>query len=129
MPPRAIPRRGSPQPKAAPGIAGAGGGTLLLLLAKLLPVHYEAWKQVAIYIAPSVSVGITVLLVWARSQIADYVNEKLKNRMFDIAQKRLEDMMANPRNNDEQRAKLATEIAKLQDLRVKAVLDVVYRKM
>jgi hypothetical protein len=117
----------SARSKAAPGVAGAGSGTLFLLLAKSLPDRYEPWKQVATYLAPTVSVGMAAALVWLREFLRDTLNERLKNRMFDQAQRKLEAIRNNQHTSQQEKERITEKLAELQKLRTDMVLEVIER--
>jgi hypothetical protein len=113
--------------KAAPGVAGAGSGTLFLLLARTLPDRYETWKQVAIYLAPTVSVAMAAALIWLREFLRDMLNERLKNRMFDQAQRKLEEIRNNQHTSQQEKERITDKLAELQKLRTDMVLEVIER--
>lgn len=99
-------------------MAGAGGGTLFLLAAKSLPERY-VWKNLLIYLAPSVSIACSGGLVWLKQKLA----ERRKQGMFDRAQRTLEAALDDTRTSSEHKEQLRKDLEKLQSVRVKAELD------
>jgi hypothetical protein len=54
-------------------LAGAGGGTLVVVFAKTLPQPWASWLVIA---APSLSVGMSASFLWAKQ----YIEKQMEQR-------------------------------------------------
>ena len=66
----------APQPSSepvggvvVPGVAGAGSGTLLVMIINTFIPEQSKWKQLLLCLAPSCSVGIAAVTHWCRTGI------------------------------------------------------------
>ena len=122
-----MPRRNSSlaRSRTGPGMAGAGSGTAFLALARSLPEKYGMAKQLAIYLAPTISVFTAAIVVWLRETLLRYMDEARKNRDFDSVQKQLEEIRENKHTSPEEKERITRKLADLQVLRANAVLETV----
>jgi hypothetical protein len=108
--------------KAGSGAAGAGSGTLLVLLANNLP-HDNPWKSWLILIAPSLSVAIGILYSWARKSVESYLNKRELAQLIRNAKKTLTEAVQNPNTSEEHRQQLRKELEELEVLLVRTDVD------
>jgi hypothetical protein len=102
---------------APTGLAGAGGGTLLVLLANNLPQN-SPWKPWLVLIAPSVSVGIAVLFSWARRFIDRKLADRELERLVRRSRETLETALRNPETSPEHKAEMRKALEGLEKLLV-----------
>ena len=108
--------------KAGAGAAGAGSGTLLVLLANNLPDR-SPWKSWLVLVAPSLSIGITVLYVWIRKAVDEYLDKRKIERFVREAKTTLQEGLNNPNTSDAHRRKLRTQLEELELLLVEASIQ------
>jgi hypothetical protein len=82
------------------GLAGAGGGTSLLLLAESLPPG--SLRSVALYVAPSASVIIGSIFFYVEIQAKRYLQQRLVKRL----RRTLEEYLQNPLTSEEHKVAL-----------------------
>jgi hypothetical protein len=70
------------------GLAGAGGGTLVAVIANQFPEGNIA-KPTLNYLAPSISILVTALWVWLQVKIANHVRDKEVNQVIEGAKSTL----------------------------------------
>jgi hypothetical protein len=103
--------------KLQAGVAGAGGGTLLVLLANNLPPG-NTWKPWLLIIAPSASVTISVVASWVKH----YFEKKLNTRELEILIAQSKETLRSALNNDqtspEHKAELRKNLEELERLLV-----------
>jgi hypothetical protein len=87
------------------GLAGAGGGTLVAVIASQLPDDNAA-KSLLIYLAPSISILLTLLWGWVRVKILNYINDREFERLIDVAIDKLDTRIADPNISEEYRESL-----------------------
>jgi hypothetical protein len=97
--------------KVDAGAAGAGGGTMLVLLANNLPAD-SPWKSWLVIIAPSLSVGISALWFWAKQKIQSYYAIKAIEDAIDTVNKVLD----NHKTSDAHKEELKKELEKLEKI-------------
>lgn len=105
--------------KAGAGAAGAGSGTLLVLLANNLP-DKSPWKSWLVLLAPSLSIGISVLYVWIRKAVDEYLEARKIERFVREAKATLQEALNNPNTSEAHRRKLRGQLEELELLHVKA---------
>lgn len=108
--------------KAGAGAAGAGSGTLLVLLANNLPDR-SPWKSWLVILAPSLSIGVTILYAWARKTIEHYIDRRQLEKFVRDAKATLKEALENPNTSDEHRKQLRAELESLEILLVKSNID------
>lgn len=104
------------------GAAGAGGGTLLVLLANNLPAD-STWKSWLVIFAPSVSIAISVLYGWIKATLDKRAARKELAEVVDRAKLTLQQALENPATSQEHRKQLQKELEGLELILVKADLD------
>lgn len=110
------------QPAAGAGLAGAGGGTLLAVMANSLP-EGNIWKPWVLYLAPSAAVLLSVIWIWAQRQIASHFREREVGELFQRAKATLEAALNNPNTTPEHRKRLQTQLEELEMLDVGRVVE------
>jgi hypothetical protein len=110
------------------GAAGAGGGTLLVLLANNLPAT-SLWKSWIVLIVPSASIAISVGFDWLKR----YVDRILKQRQLEAliinAKRTLQAALENSQTSEAHRAQLREELEKLELLLVRSSLEKISRSL
>jgi hypothetical protein len=104
------------------GAAGAGGGTLLVLLANNLPAD-NRWKPWLVLIAPSVSIGISTLWIWLKHEIEGWLAKRALRAWIIEARQTLDSALRNPLTSEEHKAQLRRELEKLEALLVKTAMN------
>lgn len=91
-------------------VAGAGGGTLLLLLAKNLPntSEYKSWL---IILAPTLAVCLSAFWRWISKNIDDYLKERKVERLKSQLRSDIEKALKNPHIPIEQKTILREKLA------------------
>ncbi len=102
-------------PKQAPGVVGAGGGTLLVLLANNIPDD-NPWKSWLVIIAPTASVVLAAGMSWVRRQIEEALQRRAKTALINRARKTLQDGITDPNTSEETRAQLRADLEELNRL-------------
>jgi hypothetical protein len=108
--------------RAGAGFAGAGGGTLLAVLAAHLPDN-DAAKPWLLYLAPSVSIVLSAVWIWVQVQIANRFRDKEVHQLFERARGTLQEALENPNTSPEHRQTLQKQLEELEMLNVKRVMD------
>src|SRR6516162_9634514 len=67
-----------PRSRTGAGVTGAGSGALLVHV--LNGYRNQAWAQILLYLAPSVSLAISACVLWLRAQLDDYLQSKLQEQ-------------------------------------------------
>src|SRR4051794_315058 len=94
--------------KTGAGAAGAGSGTLLVLLANNLPSQ-SPLKPWLVLIAPSLSVAVSVLYYWVRRALDSYLEQRKRQRFIAEAKTNLDAALKNPNTSEEHRKRLQRE--------------------
>jgi len=104
------------------GVAGAGSGTLLVLLANNLPAT-SPWKSWLVIAAPSAS--IFAALVWNKLSTAFdlYLRKREFNDLIAHAETTLDHALRNETTSAEHKHQLKTELEQLQLLQVQTDLE------
>lgn len=108
--------------RAGAGAAGAGSGTLLVLLANNLSDNHP-WKSWLVLLAPSLSITVTVAYGWARKAIDEYFEVRRTQRFIREAKGTLKEALDNPNTSDAHRAKLRAEFEELELHLVKTSIE------
>lgn len=116
------PRKKPSSGKAGAGAAGAGSGTLLILLANNLP-DKNPWKSWLVLLAPTLSVGISVLYVWIRKALDEYLGARKIERFVRDAKATLQEGLNNPNTSEAHRRKLRGQLEELELLVVNAKIQ------
>ncbi|SRR5258708_25217267 len=108
--------------KTGAGAAGAGSGTLIVLLANNLP-NTDPRKSWLILLAPSVSIGISVVYAWIRTGIEEYFEERKIKKFVEQAKATLREALENKNTSEEHRSKLRGQLEELELLLVKSSIE------
>lgn len=106
-----------PDSKFGAGAAGAGGGTLLVLLARNLPDSHP-WKSWLIIIAPSTTVFLSGVWLWLRALVTTRAGRLETERLIEQAKATLERGINNPLTSPEHRQTLRKKYEELELLQV-----------
>ncbi len=105
-----MPKRRSSGTQANAGlVAGAGGGTLLVLVANILRSD-NPLRPVLLYVAPTFSVFSSALLVWMHRATTEYLDSRAMEINYQRAKKTIERVLANPNTSEEHKASLRRKI-------------------
>lgn len=117
--------------KAGAGVAGAGGGTLLIVVAKLLPEGHFL-KSILPLAAPSIAVTLSALWLWLQVEIINYWRDKRLKTLAMRAKLLLEEALKNPNTTEKHREMIRAKLEELEILiterelsRIKALSAVV----
>src|SRR5690349_18050372 len=113
---------GSKSQKVGAGAAGAGSGTLLVLLANNLP-QGSPWKSWLVIIAPSISIAVSVIYGWIRTTLDKRAARKELGLVVSRARLTLQKAIENPATSEAHRQQLRKELEGLELILVKADLD------
>lgn len=101
------------QPNTTASIAGAGGGTLLVLLANNLPDNYPL-KSWLVIIAPSVSIALSVFWKFISRKTNAYFKVKKIARSKKILHRKIEAALHNRLISREEAAMLKRKMIELE---------------
>ncbi|WP_448701828.1 hypothetical protein ACFGVR_06200 [Mucilaginibacter sp. AW1-3] len=95
------------------GVAGAGGGTLILLLAKNLPDtnEYKSWLLI---IAPSVAVGLSAFWKWLSNYIDNYLKRRKAEQLKDKLREESERALTSPHIPQDQKDIIKAKLAEFE---------------
>ncbi|MBJ7297642.1 MAG: hypothetical protein JHC73_15290 [Dolichospermum sp.] len=99
------------------GLAGAGGGTLVAVIANQIPDSNIA-KPVLQYMAPSISILITALWVWLQVTAANHVRDMQVDALVKTAKVKLEESIANPHISEEHRSYLRKQLEQIDSMNI-----------
>lgn len=108
-------------PKFEAGAAGAGGGTLLVLLANNLP-NNNVWKPWLVIIAPTATVAFTMLFSWLRGSMDRFLKKRQLKSQIKQTRQTLELAFQNPNTSARHRLLLRAELERLEMLLVRTDL-------
>jgi len=114
--------------KVGAGALGAGGGTLLVVLANSLPENLW-WKRWAVLIAPSFAVGLSALAVWSRQVIEEYFSNWKKELLFSRAKGTIENLLNNPLTSAAHKNELREQLEQLELYRTKSDVELVVKEI
>lgn len=97
--------------KAGAGAAGAGGGTLLVMLANTLS---NPWKSWLIVDSPSVSIILSALWLWCQVGIANYVQDLKLKQLVRSTKAILLEALDNPNTSDDHREAIRKRLEELE---------------
>lgn len=97
--------------KAGAGAAGAGGGTLLVMLANTLSNLWKSWLIVA---SPSVSIILSALWLWFQVGIANYVQDLKLKQLVRSTKAILLEALDNPNTSDDHREAIRKRLEELE---------------
>ena len=99
------------------GLAGAGGGTLVAVIANQLP-DYNIAKPILLYLSPSISILVTGLWAWMQVKVANYVRDKTVDKLIQTAKAKLEDSIASQHISEEYRSNLRRQLEELDSIKI-----------
>jgi hypothetical protein len=99
--------------KAGAGAAGISGGTFLVALANSLPEGSRA-KFWLTLIAPSVSVVLSVMWLWAQVEIANYMQDRKLKSLVSDAKSNLQEALNNPNTSEEHRNVIRKKLEEIE---------------
>jgi hypothetical protein len=99
------------------GLAGAGGGTLVTVIATSLP-DSNVVKPPLLYLAPSISILLTALYVFSLSKIANYVTEREVKKLLQECRKTLQVIIADPSTSEEHRVYSCKQLEELDKMMI-----------
>lgn len=108
-------------PSTSAGIAGAGGGTLLTVVAASLP-ETNVLKPWLLYLAPSVAIALSAVWLWIQKSIANHFREREVQDLFDRARATLQTALDNPKTSPEHRQRLQQQMEELETLGVARIM-------
>jgi hypothetical protein len=103
--------------KTTARFAGAGGGTLVAVVASQLPDDSPA-KNLLIYLSPSISVLFTLLWGWVQVKVVNYIKDQEAERLIKLAKINIEESIANPNITDEYREDLRKRYQEFDAIRI-----------
>jgi hypothetical protein len=96
--------------KLSSNIAGAGGGTLLLLLAKNLPESNE-YKSWLIIIAPTITVGLAAFWKWISKEFELYLRKRTVKKLKEVLRRDANKVIQNPDIPEEMKKDIRLKLA------------------
>lgn len=113
---------GKPQLAIGAGAAGAGGGTLLALLANNLPPD-NSLRSWLIILAPSATVAISAGWIWLRHKIERHYREKELKVLISQSKQTLQEALANPNTSENHRRELRKQLEQLELIDINIALN------
>ena len=110
---------GGGRPDAASIGVGAGGGTLLVILAQNISEN-SPWKSWLVILAPGASVVATTGLSWVRAEWSAYRRRRTISSAFAKTKKHIEDGLKNRNTSEEHKAKLRERLEKIEIVMIEA---------
>jgi len=104
------------------GAAGVGGGTLLILLVRNLPDD-NVWKSWLLILAPTLSIGLSVLWLWLRKKIIEYISTKEFKNAMSQAKATLQEALQNPSTSESHKEQLCKDLERLERIAVDSQLQ------
>ncbi len=93
--------------------AGAGGGTLLIVLANSISVE-SPWRSVLLYAAPSASVLFSILWLWLKVAVANYVQDLQIRSLARRAKETLDQALSNPNTSSKHKEAMRARMEELE---------------
>jgi len=110
------------QSKAGAGVAGIGGGTLLVTIAESLPPEHPA-RGPLLFAAPWASTFASLAWLWIRRTMTRRMQERKMDSLCEKARNALDHALEDPRTSPGHRAKLQQGLEELELLRLQWQLD------
>lgn len=104
------------------GLAGAGGGTLVAVIANELP-EGNLLKVPLIYCAPSISLILTMVWVWLQVRIASYFREREVKNLVEDLRNELASKLRDPDISEDTRDQLQKELEELNLISVQRLKE------
>ena len=102
--------------------AGAGGGTLMVLIANSLSEH-SFWKPWIMFAAPTVTVGLRAFCCWTAVQIVDYGKDWLLQRRLGKARMTVQRGLQTVETSPEHKATLRKNLEEIEKIEVDNAID------
>jgi hypothetical protein len=119
LPPASVQNDAAPsrrRQKIGAAAAGAGTGTLMVVLAQNLPEStLKSWLVLA---APTASAALSWIWTWIRELVEIRVREREKRQLFATVRKTIVDALEDPLLSHEHKVSLRRQLEKLEMLRV-----------
>jgi hypothetical protein len=111
--------RGSPSKKVRVGgaTAGAGGGTLLVLIANSLPER-SVWKPWVLATAPTITVALSTASSWGAGRFVHFIKNKRFLRAIAKAKRKTEEGLKKEGASPKQKALMRRHLEELQKIEV-----------
>jgi hypothetical protein len=111
-------------PIVANGIAGAGGGTIIVALANMLPEGNNL-RPVLLYLSPSISIAFLAIWVWAKLKIKNAIRDREVKNAYCTAKQYVDEASQNPQASKEHIKCLNEQLEKMQLILIKRQAAVV----
>ena len=108
--------------RGSAGLAGAGGGTLVAVVANELP-DSSFLKVPLLYCAPSISLVLTLVWVWLQVRIASYFREREVRNLIEDLRTEIERKLQDPDISEDIRAQLQKELDDLNLISVQRLKE------
>jgi hypothetical protein len=119
LPPASVQNDAAPsrrRQKIGAAAAGAGTGTLMVVLAQNLPEStLKSWLVLA---APTASAALSWIWTWIRELVEIRVREREKRQLFATVRKTIVDALEDPLLSHEHKVSLRRQLEELEMLRV-----------
>ena len=106
------------------GVAGAGGGTLLVLLANNLPDSniYKSWLIIT---APTVAVGLSAFWKWIIKRVDKYLKKRKAEELKLRLRTDIEKALKNPNISKEEKATMQKKLAAFEQQNIDSLAKAV----
>lgn len=101
-------------------VAGASGGTLLVLLANNLPDNYP-YKSWLILIAPTISVVLSAFWIWSKTRFDTYIDDNKREKILKKLRSEIENDLRNPHTSEEHKMHLKAQLEKFEKSRIESL--------
>jgi|GEM_PF-2758691 len=106
--------------KTNASLAGAGGGTLIAVIANQLP-NSSVVRPILQYAAPSISILITALWVLIQVKIANHFRDKEVDFLFQKAREKLKRRISDPDISEEHRCFLQKQLEEIDSIDISRI--------
>lgn len=103
--------------KGSSAVAGAGGGTVLILFARTLPDTY-ALKAWLIVMSPTLAVILAAVWAWGSSRLIGYYLGRAVNNSLAQLRQNVADILANEKLSPDMKAAVVKELEEAERLNV-----------
>ncbi len=112
--PRADPSR---KARASSKAAGATGGTLIVLLANLLP-EGSLWKRILVLVAPSAAVGLNAFSSWGIAELIAHWNKRKIDKALYRATETTENILKTEGISEEHKTFVRRKLEEFQKIQI-----------
>jgi len=106
-----------------PGIAGASGGTGLLVLAGLIPDEYHALRIFATYASPAATVAISAIWLWASRYLDAWSRRLGIDEALHASRSLRDEIMRDAHSSLEHKKRAQENVEKLERLAMDVIND------